>query len=207
VKRFLILPILSAFIVLCSWTAEKSLTFAIQPLGEIEPDLVSLARSALSETYGAGSVTVLPPQPLPSRAFYEPRKRYRAERLLGYLSELRSDRFTKLIGLTSVDISTTKGQHDDWGIFGMAFLGGSTCVISSYRLGRGKIDLALFASRVKKVVAHEVGHILGLPHCETSGCIMQDAQGKISTIDRSDGRLCGDCRKQIGIAQASVWPP
>ncbi len=191
-------PLLFAAIVLCAWPAQKMESFAIQPLGEIDPDLISMARSSLAETFGAGVITVLAPQELPSKAFYEPGKRYRAERLLEDLSELRTDQFTKIIGLTKMDISTTKGRYEDWGIFGMAFLGGSACVISSYRLGRDKVDAALFAARVKKVIAHEVGHILGLPHCPTPGCLMADARGLIATVDRSNGRLCQECKKELG---------
>ena len=60
------------------------------------------------------------PKPLPESAYYEPRKRYRAEKILEYLYSLRTDKNEKIVGLTSSDISTTKDPYDDWGIFGMA---------------------------------------------------------------------------------------
>ena len=47
------------------------------------------------------------------------------------------------------------------------------------------MDATLFAERFSKVVIHELGHALGLSHCETPGCVMRDAEGKISTVDRS----------------------
>jgi predicted Zn-dependent protease len=171
-------------------------SFAIQPLGDVDPHLVELARSAISEAFGLRS-EVSPARPLPERAFYAPGKRYRAEKLLTFLDGLRSQGSRKVVGLTSVDISTSKGLYDDWGIFGMADLGGSSCIISTYRLGRNGASADLIATRLRKVVTHEVGHILGLPHCPTPGCIMQDAQGKIATIDRSNGALCPDCQKRL----------
>ena len=126
------------------------------------------------------------------------RQRYRAEKILEFLYSLRTDKIDKIVGLTSSDISTTKDPYDDWGIFGMAFINGSTCVVSTFRLGEGKVDTVLFHERLKKVIAHEVGHILGLPHCPTPGCLMQDAQGRIATIDGSDGVFVPDVEDASG---------
>jgi archaemetzincin len=178
----------------------KTITVAVQPLGDIDPSSIDLVRSALSETFGIRSATKLAALPLPKSAFYEPGRRYRAERLLVYLDKIRAGRFTKIVGLTSVDISTTKGSYEDWGIFGMATVGGPACVVSTYRLGKAEGDRDLFMSRVRKVITHEIGHILGLPHCQTPGCVMRDAAGSIKTFDESDGKLCRKCKRILGIA-------
>lgn len=138
--------------------------------------------------------------PLPESAYYEPRKRYRAEKILEYLYSLRTGKNEKIVGLTGSDISTTKDPYDDWGIFGMAFINGSTCVVSTFRLGGDKGDPVRFHERLKKVIAHEVGHILGLTHCLTSGCLMRDAQGRIANIDGNDGHLCPRCRERLRIS-------
>lgn len=186
-------------IVLALWPGQKGVSFAIQPLGDVAPAYIGIARSAISEAYGYEKITLLIPKPLPESAYYEPRKRYRAEKILEYLYSLRTENNEKLVGLTSSDISTTKDPYGDWGIFGMAFINGSTCVVSTFRLGEGKVDTALFHERLKKAIAHEVGHILGLQHCPTPGCLMQDAQGRISTVDESDGRLCRRCRESLSL--------
>jgi len=179
-------------------TSRSSLreSFAIQPLGDVDRPLVELARSAVSEAFGLRA-DIWPARPLPESAFYAPGKRYRAEKLLTYLDGLRSQGSPKVVGLTSVDISTSKGRYDDWGIFGMADLGGSSCIISAFRLGRDGASADLIAARLVKAVTHEVGHVLGLPHCPAPGCIMQDARGKIATIDRSNGAFCLDCQKRL----------
>jgi archaemetzincin len=177
---------------------QERLAFAIQPLGKVDASLINLARQAISEAFGGGPADTMAELELPAGAYYEPRKRYRAEKILVFLDRIGREKGIKVIGLTSIDISTTKGRYEDWGIFGMANIGGPSCIVSTYRLGREKVVPALFAERVKKVVIHELGHALGLPHCETPGCVMQDAEGKISTIDRSDGRFCPHCKKKLG---------
>jgi archaemetzincin len=158
----------------------------------------------ISETYGFKSISVLPPQPLPKSALSEAAKRYRAGKLLDYLDGIRANRFTKVIGLTTVDISATKGQYDDWGIFGIANQGGPVCIVSTYRLGKGKVDDRFFMLRVKKVIMHEVGHMLGLPHCPNPWCVMRDANGKIATFDQSEDKLCRNCRRSLGLPPEGI---
>lgn len=181
--------------------ANEKVGLILQPLGQVDASFVELARIAIEENFGIGRIEVNAPLALPESAFYRPRERYRAERLLTYLDGLVSSGDGKIVGLTAVDISTTKGPYEDWGIFGMADLGGRSCVVSSYRLARGRTEPPALAARIKKVVTHEVGHVLGLWHCPTPGCVMQDALGKIATVDRSDGRPCQKCRKALGLIQ------
>jgi archaemetzincin len=38
---------------------------------------------------------------------------------------------------------------------------------------------------------------LGLPHCPTKGCIMQDANETIVTIDEEVLELCNDCKEKL----------
>ena len=52
--------------------------------------------------------------------------------------------------------------------------------------------------RLQKVVIHEVGHNLGLPHCKVdSRCVMRDAAEKIQTIDEVDAALCEACKSSL----------
>jgi archaemetzincin len=169
----------------------------IQPLGPVDDPLIAIARQAISEAFGDGPIATLAPLELPAGAYFGPRQRYRAEKILDFLDQIGREKGTKVVGLTNVDISTTKGPYEDWGIFGMANIGGPSCIVSTFRLGRGKVDAALFAERFSKVVIHELGHALGLPHCP--GCVMRDAEGKISTVDRSAPRFCARCRMKLGL--------
>ena len=61
-------------------------------------------------------------------AWYPARDRYRADSLIRYLGRFGSAD-TILIGLTNKDISTTKGQIRDWGIMGLGYCPGTSCVV------------------------------------------------------------------------------
>jgi archaemetzincin len=133
---------------------------------------------------------------LPAEAYYAPRKRYRAERLLASLEQSKRSGIAQL-GLTEVDVSTTKGKHEDWGIFGMASIGGESAVISTSRLRRGHPTAALYRFRIITTAVHEVGHMLGLDHCTEPRCVMNDAEGSIRTVDESSGAFGPSCRARL----------
>jgi archaemetzincin len=144
-------------------------------------------------------VTALAAVGLPKAAYYAPRQRYRAEKLLEFLRDSCRATFTKIVGITEVDISTTKGEYYDWGIFGLATIGGAACVVSSFRL-KGKASAERFLTRLLGTVTHELGHTFGLLHCPTKGCVMEDAKGTVKTVDASTGKFCAGCRKLLEIA-------
>lgn len=139
---------------------------------------------------------------LPKAAYYAKRKRYRADALLDHLLTLVPDapRTTRVLGLTTVDISTTKGEHYDWGIFGLGLVPGQAAVISSHRLKRGAKDRAHLSARVSLTAVHEVGHTFGLDHCPEARCPMQDAEGSIENTDTSTGHLGPRCRAKLEAA-------
>ena len=140
--------------------------------------------------------------PLPRAAYYAPRRRYRADALLDHLHTLvpRAGR-ARVIGMTDVDISTTKGRVFDWGVFGLGDLDGSACVISTHRLRRRARNAAHVEFRVVSTAVHEVGHTLGLDHCVEPRCVMRDAEGSITTVDTSTGRLGPECRAELDAAR------
>ncbi len=157
----------------------RRLVVTLQPLtpapAAADVDFVARAVRAFFDV----DVVVARPEPLPPSAWYPPRKRHRAEKILEVL-EQRVAR-DKVIGLTSGDISTTKGNVLDWGILGLGDIGGGACVVSRHR-ARTRVQLG-------KVAVHELGHVFGSPHCPTPGCLMNDARGTLRTVDR-ERRFC-----------------
>ncbi|MBS1715708.1 MAG: hypothetical protein JST30_15375 [Armatimonadetes bacterium] len=133
---------------------------------------------------------------LPRAAYYEPRERFRADKLIPYLQTLGYPKDVKVVGITNQDISTTARGRYDWGVFGLGALDGGSCVVSTFRLTspgpKSPVD------RLADVVVHEVGHTFGLPHCKTPRCLMSDAGGSIETVDTSTGKFCPECRKKLG---------
>ena len=64
-------------------------------------------------------------------------------------------------------------------------------------MGAGKADESLKMQRLIKVINHEIGHTFGLEHCPAKGCLMQDAQGMIKTVDGENGEFCEKCHKSL----------
>ena len=191
------LALVSALLCAVAWPARAAdKAIYLQPLGRALPAAdVALVKKALVAFY-ALPVKLLPRVPLPAKAYYPPRRRYRAERLLHFLKTRLPADGDRILGLTAVDISTTKGRYRDWGILGLATLEGRVCVISSFR-ARKKARSPLHARiRLAKVAVHEVGHTLGLEHCPRRGCLMEDARGKVATSDR-EYDICQRCRAKL----------
>ena len=169
---------------------------ALQAYGSVRPEDIAIAKSAAESLYNV-RVMVLAARPLPGAAYYAPRERYRAEKLLTDLSLHKPSGSLKIIGLSPKDISTEAHGVKDWGVFGLGNLSGDACVVSPYRLGRGNVSASEFRVRLSNDIRHELGHTFGLPHCPTPGCLMADAAGSIKSITGSLSPLCGICRAKI----------
>ena len=140
-------------------------------------------------------VVILPKSAMPQNAFYAPRNRYKADKILKHLKSIKPDSVDFILALTSEDISITKNGKSDWGIFGLGYEPGKACVVSLYRLGKGKVQKT---KRVLKITKHELGHNFGLKHCTNSKyCVMHAAEGSIKTIDRVHNTFCNKCKMKL----------
>jgi archaemetzincin len=175
-------------------------TVCLQPLGEHEPTLLEPVARGVHQTFGF-AVRTLAPQPLPEGAFYPPRQRYRADLLLDHLLWAVLPTTTgcnALIGFTAVDVSASTAEHADWGVLGLGNVGMRVAVVSTFRMRHA--DPRRVAERAVKVVGHELGHIVGIPHrSDGPGCLMNDAKGRVQSIDDASGALCAGER---GVAEA-----
>ncbi len=187
---------------------------AIQPFEGIPESHIAEAKKALENYYGC-AVRVLPEAALPKAAFTKVKTpRYRADKLLIFLRRQLPADCDHILGLTASDISTTKYEdwttraikkpewkYKDWGIFGLGRMPGSACVVSTYRL-KGGVKEAKLKERLRKVVCHEIGHNLGLPHCTASKeCFMRDGAEKVATIDAESESLCVHCARKVGVSK------
>jgi archaemetzincin len=156
---------------------------------------MALVKDALVGFYNV-QIRVLPRVDLPAQAYYEPRRRYRAEKLLPFLQEKLPGDGDRILGLTGVDISTAKGSIEDWGILGLAKLGGKACIVSAFRCHKRSMERMPAPILLAEVAVHEVGHTLGLGHCTERGCLMEDAGGLARTCDR-EFDICTNCRSKL----------
>jgi len=164
--------------------AFETRVIVIQPFSGIDPLLTdSISRQIKRTGYNVFIKTAIA---LPTNAFYLPRNRYRADSLIRTLSQPpNSD--TLVIGLTEKDISATKGQVQDWGVMGLGYCPGTSCVVSTYRLSKQNLF-----QQAHKIVLHELGHTQGLQHCPVKGCYMRDAEGG-NPLDEEKG-FCTSCK-------------
>jgi len=165
---------------------EKKLAIIIKilPLGKTSPDFISTIFSQLKKI--VSNVELLPHEELPASAYYAPRKRYRADTLIHWMSN-RAKENEVLLGITRQDISTTKGSNPDHGIMGLGFQPGKACMASDFRLRNKK--------NFFKVVIHELGHTTGLTHCPEKTCFMRDAEGGDPTGEEKE--FCENCKSYL----------
>jgi archaemetzincin len=183
--------------------SHQPLLIGIRPIGTVNAEKIELVKQALDSVYHA-RVIVLQQQAPPSQAFVNIKTpRYRADKLIAWLKQNKPDTLDYVIGLTAYDISITKSdwlgrikeprsRYEDFGIFGLGYKPGKSCVVSSFRLGN---DAHKLKDRFAKISVHEIGHNLGLDHCPNKRCVMTDAVEKISTIDNAEMRLCERCKR------------
>lgn len=205
--RFSIL--LAILLVSCKPKIGPNTDVIIIPLGDVPAHQIDSVEQYLAAAYNIAP-QIVTPVTLPKNAFINvKRARYRADSLLVYLKTIRKAEGADFaFGLTAEDISTTKrnaegnikkpeNKYKDWGIMGLAYRPGREAVVSSFRLKRKP---AFFYQRLQKVVIHEFGHNLGLPHCPDKSCVMADAAERISTIDHCEPVLCAKCYNSLSSA-------
>lgn len=181
----------------CKNENRQNTTIAILPMGLNEKHEYIIDEVEYSIAQKAEfNVVVLNPVSMPKLAYYEPRKRYRAEKILKYLKGVKPDSVDYIVAITSEDISTAKNGKKDWGIFGLGYRPGVASVVSLFRLGNNK---KVLTRRVLKITKHELGHNFGLPHCKKSKtCVMSSAEGSIKTVDRVSNIFCKACQSKSG---------
>lgn len=183
-------------------------TVALQPFDSFEEPLADVIADAIHQTYGL-EVTILPARPLPTETFIHIRApRHSADQLIQKLRDEKPDNADYILGLTSADLSYVKrdengnvphpeSRYSDWGVFGLGFRSGVSAVMSTHRL-RHPND-TVFAGRARKIALHELGHNLGLPHCEsdTENCVMQYTTHGVRTVDTMSAALCQQCHEHL----------
>lgn len=172
-------------------TRPADVTVCTVALGKVDPAVLAAVGRGVSAAYGF-STRALPGRALPPAAYYRPRHRYKADRLLDHLAaEVVPDSGCAVVlGVASVDISVQTETHTDWGILGLAYLDSQVAVVSTFRAGR-KVSRRTMTVRTVKTATHELGHALGLPHDDSvAGCMMNDAHGTVATIDDETGAPC-----------------
>lgn len=150
-------------------------------------DIADLLRGAIEFKW----ISIKPPiQDVPSRYYNKTRGQYEARELLTLITTMKRTKEEIMLGVTVLDLSYPGLNF----VFGIAFK--RDAVISLCRLRQeyyGLIpDRQLFLMRATKEAVHEIGHILGLNHCESKSCVMFFSNS-INDTDVKSHRYCASC--------------
>ena len=177
---------------------QKQKTIYIIPLNGVNQNDVLLSSNELQNFYHY-NVIVLSQDVIPNNIKLQTSGKYNANKILKFLGEKYGYLDGKIVGITNVNISTKRTlnnvTYNDWSILGLGAIGGQSCIISTTNMVTNHQD------RLSKVTIHEVGHTLGLSHCDFDPkCLMNDAKGKASKVDSEDKVMCEQCRLKIGLS-------
>jgi len=167
--------------------------FILVPIGEVDPVTIAWLKEDIPKILPA-NVRESAPQSLSPRHFQNDRNQYFADSLLSDLSSIARDENTLLLGITGADLFSASLNY----VFGIACTG--RALISTFRLRPEVYGMPpnpkVFRWRVVTEGVHELGHALGLPHCEYPGCVMYFSNW-IGDTDRKSPEFCYRCRRRI----------
>jgi archaemetzincin len=173
----------------------QSKEISIVVIGEFPKKDVEFVQKKLKKFYNC-KVNILPKMDIPVSCKVSGLRKYSSVKIVKLLNSKFKNVEGKVVALTEVDICTDRKLNGktfkNWGVIGLSLLGTKSCVVSNKRMETN------YYGKLEKVSIHEIGHSLGIPHCESnSKCLMNDAKGKGSKIDEELLWMCDDCKNKI----------
>jgi len=166
-------------------------SIVISPIGDIDSELFEPISIEINRIFSY-KTEIIPLLQDVNFAFDPGRKQYHSTPILEKLGKKAPPQTIKVLGITEVDLFIPILTH----VYGEAQLGGTACIISTYRLAEG-LSLAAhkdtYYGRVAKEAVHELGHTFKLRHCKDNACIMHYCRS-IKDVDRKSEQLCRYCK-------------
>lgn len=132
----------------------------------------------------------------PAAAYHAERQQFHSSEILQRMQPVVRPGDWRLLAVADVDLYIPILKY----VFGEAQLGGPCAVISAYRLKQEFYGLdrneGLLRERLLKEAVHELGHTLGLRHCEDYTCSMASSHA-VEWIDLKERTFCASCRSQV----------
>jgi archaemetzincin len=125
------------------------------------------------------------------RGSYDARRRqFRAEVLLARVTDCPG---RPAVALTDADCYAGALNF----VFGIADPHNGTAVVALARLHAGA-SASTFTARAIKEIFHELGHAVGLAHCERARCVMRFSNS-LAEADAKGDELCTSCSRRVSM--------
>jgi len=163
-------------------------------IGNVDTEAVQHVLHGLSQAFPKVECTLSEDvMPIPKETYNQARRQYHSTRILAKMIEyVEKLGFSNVLGVTAIDLYVPSLNF----VFGEAQCPGKVAIISLFRLNPEfygqSANKQLFYERAVKEAVHEVGHMLGLGHCENSSCVMFFSNSILDT-DRKNSTFCEKC--------------
>ena len=165
------------------------------PVGDLDRRLAERLAAPLAREFEC-RIELVSPALDPEFAYHPERQQYHSTEILAALQNLLTPDTWRLLAVASMDLYIPILTF----VFGEAQTRGRCAVASSHRLRQEFYGLAadpsLLEQRLIKEAVHELGHTLGLTHCDDYQCAMA-ASHSVEWIDLKSATLCTYCRAAV----------
>ena len=163
----------------------------ISPIGELDTKLIQEIAGEIKRVFGFSTAieSILQDR---SFALDQNRNQYHSTMILKQLAANTPPTAVRLIAIAQVDLFIPILTH----VYGEAQLGGTACLVSTYRLNEGRSGMNIspkYIDRIVKEAIHEMGHTFNLRHCPDDICIMHYCRNE-QDVDRKSDQLCRYCK-------------
>lgn len=171
------------------------------PIGTLKYDVAYFLSLSLPEIVQAPCRVMT--KKIAMEPFYNSdRQQYHSTEILRQLLPLATESGQHVLGVLDEDIYIPILTF----VFGEAQLSGRCALMSGHRLHQEFYGLpedeSLYLNRCEKEAVHELGHTLGLKHCQNFECVMRYSNS-VADIDIKRNVFCPGCSRILGIT--SLW--
>ncbi len=172
----------------------------VLPVGNVSQQLLDIIKSELEDNLNIKS-RILPKADIPKDSYNTFRKQYNAEKLMDVvLNEVTQakfiDRSIPTLLITELDLYYEGLTF----VFGLENPTRGSTIVSLARLKpefyNERPNPYLLRERAIKEVIHELGHYLGLEHCEHEFCVMHFSPS-VKDVDSKKKEFCSECKVKM----------
>jgi len=177
------------------------MTIGILPVGSIESKYLLPIKDGLPKILPKTTTRIVDEiVHLSPNALDKKRGQYRSNQILANIQAYAiKSGVCRILGVLDADIFVPDLNF----VFGEAIFPGNSALISLWRLKpefHGEpANVKVLAERSIKEAVHEIGHTLGLKHCQRSSCVMHFSNSIFDT-DKKQILFCDECFMQAAIA-------